>query len=85
MKAEGRVKEIQMTIAILKKEHTLDIPKDLAYVEGKLFDDYIHDMKLTQQFAVLNRKAWLMSSWRGWDFTQWIFSPPFTTTSIRTP
>ena len=34
-----------------------DIPKDLAYVEGKLFDDYIHDMKLTQQFAVLNRKA----------------------------
>jgi len=32
MKAEGRVKEIQMTIAILKKEHTLDIPKDLAYV-----------------------------------------------------
>ena len=57
MKAEGRVKEIQMTIAILKKEHTLDIPKDLAYVEGKLFDDYIHDMKLTQQFAVLNRKA----------------------------
>ena len=57
MKAEGRVKEIQMTIAILKKEYTLDIPKDLAYVEGKLFDDYIHDMKLTQQFAVLNRKA----------------------------
>ena len=35
----------------------LDIPKDLAYVEGKLFDDYIHDMKLTQRFAVLNRKA----------------------------
>lgn len=26
-------------------------------MEGKLFDDYIHDMKLTQQFAVLNRKA----------------------------
>lgn len=41
----------------LKKEHELDIPKDLAYVEGKLFDNYIHDMKLTQQFAILNRKA----------------------------
>ena len=30
---------------------------DLAYVEGKLFDDYIHDMKLTQRYAMLNRKA----------------------------
>lgn len=57
LKAEGRFQEIQKTIMALKKEHELDIPKDLAYVDGKLFDDYIHDMKLTQQFAVLNRKA----------------------------
>ena len=53
----GAKHQIQETITALKKEHELDIPKDLAYVEGKLFDDYIHDMKLTQQFAVLNRKA----------------------------
>ncbi|MCL2287514.1 MAG: RtcB family protein [Firmicutes bacterium] len=32
-------------------------PKDLAYVTGPLFDDYIHDMKLTQYFATLNRRA----------------------------
>lgn len=57
LKAEGRFQEIQKTIMALKKEHELDIPKDLAYVEGKLFDNYIHDMKLTQQFAILNRKA----------------------------
>ena len=57
LKAEGREREIQKTIKTLKKEHKLDIPKDLAYVEGKLFEDYIHDMKLTQQFAMLNRKA----------------------------
>ena len=57
MKAEGRFKEIQKTITALKREHDLSIPKDLAYVEGSLFDDYIHDMKLTQKFAVLNRKA----------------------------
>ena len=56
MKAEGRFKEIQKTITALKREHDLSIPKDLAYVEGALFDDYIHDMKLTQKFAVLNRK-----------------------------
>ena len=57
MKAEGRFKEIQKTITALKREHDLSIPEDLAYVEGALFDDYIHDMKLTQKFAVLNRKA----------------------------
>ena len=57
MKAEGRFKEIQKTITALKREHDLSIPKDLAYVEGTLFDDYIHDMKLTRKFAVLNRKA----------------------------
>lgn len=57
LKAEGRFREIQKTIKALKKEHELDIPKDLAYVEGKLFYDYIHDMKLTQRFAMLNRKA----------------------------
>ena len=57
LKEEGRNSEIQATIKQLKKEHHLNIPKDLAYVEGKLFDDYIHDMKIIQKFAVLNRKA----------------------------
>lgn len=57
LKEEGRYKEIQKTIEFLKKEHKIDIPKEMVYVEGKLFDDYIHDMKLTQKFALLNRKA----------------------------
>ena len=57
LKAERRFQEIQTTINDLKKERELDIPKDLAYVEGKLFEDYVHDMKLTQRFAMLNRKA----------------------------
>lgn len=57
LKTEGRYQEIQKTIQALKKEHSLEIPKDLAYVEGKLFEDYIHDMKITQHFAMLNRKA----------------------------
>ena len=33
------------------------VPRDLAYATGDLHDDYVHDMKLTQQFALLNRKA----------------------------
>lgn len=32
-------------------------PKDLSYIEGDSFDDYIHDMKIVQNFALLNRKA----------------------------
>lgn len=34
-----------------------DIPKALAYVSGELFEDYLHDMKIVQRFAMLNRKA----------------------------
>ena len=34
-----------------------EIPRDMAYVSGLLFDDYIHDMCITQHFAMLNRKA----------------------------
>ena len=57
LKAEGRHKEIQPTIQSLKAQNAIPVPKDLAYVEGALFDDYIHDMKIIQKFAVLNRKA----------------------------
>jgi RNA-splicing ligase RtcB len=57
LKAEGRQKEIQATMNQLKSQITAAVPKDLAYVTGSLFDDYIHDMKIMQRFAVLNRKA----------------------------
>ena len=41
----------------LKQQVITDIPKDLAYITGELFDDYINDMKITQHFAFINRKA----------------------------
>ena len=69
LKAEGRFQEIQKTINAFRKEHELSIPKDLAYVEGKLFEDYIHDMKLTQRFAMLNRKAMVDVIVSGMGFT----------------
>lgn len=49
---------------------TRSIPKELAYVEGNLFDDYIHDMKLIQQFARLNRKAMAEQILRGMGLTE---------------
>lgn len=56
-KAQGRQKEIQKAIEELKKQVICQIPKALAYVSGEAFEDYIHDMKLVQRYAVLNRKA----------------------------
>ena len=57
LKAEGRTSEINSTIKEMKRMHKALKANPFSYVEGKLFDDYIHDMKLTQQFALLNRKA----------------------------
>lgn len=34
-----------------------DIPYELSYVYGNLFDDYIHDMSIAQHFAAMNRLA----------------------------
>ena len=69
-RAVGRFREIQRAINELRKEHPISIPKDLAYVEGKLFEDYIHDMRLTQRFAVLNRKAMTDVILRGMGLTK---------------
>lgn len=57
LKAQGRFQEIQPTIEALQKEHPINLPASLAYVEGQLFEDYIHDMKIIQHFAALNRRA----------------------------
>lgn len=56
LKAEGRHKEIQEIVKKLKIKHS-PVPKPLAYVEGELFEQYLHDMKIAQQYAQLNRKA----------------------------
>ena len=69
LRAEGREREINGTIKALKKEHEIGMPRDLAYVEGRLFADYIHDMKLVQRFAALNRQAMTEVILRGMGWT----------------
>ena len=69
-RAAGRWQEIQGAVQELRREHPINIPKELAYVEGKLFDDYIHDMRITQRFAVLNRKAMTEVILRGLGLTK---------------
>lgn len=56
-KAVGKDSEIHTAIKDLKKQVKTEIPKQLAYVSGDLMEDYIHDMKIVQKFAMLNRKA----------------------------
>lgn len=57
LKAEGRKKEIQKEVKALKRSRPDRIPMPLCYVSGELFQQYIHDMRIIQQFAQLNRKA----------------------------
>ena len=72
MKAQGNSKEIHRTIKELRKRRAemTPVPRDLAYVEGPLFEDYIHDMRITQRFAVLNRKAMTDVILRGLGLTK---------------
>ena len=57
LKAEGRDKEIAKAVKALKGTKRTSIPKALCYVSGELFEQYIHDMQIIQQFALWNRKA----------------------------
>ncbi len=57
LKSEGKEKQIQAEITKLKNTKSTSVPKHLAYCEGELFRQYIHDMKIVQQFAMLNRQA----------------------------
>ena len=69
LKSQGRKQEIEATIAEMKKSVTNDIPKDLAYVTDELFDDYIHDMKIMQEFADINRRTMMQIIVEGMGLT----------------
>ena len=56
LQAQGKHQEIADTVKNLKaQKQTVD--RVLAYLEGSMFDDYLHDMAIVQCYAVLNRKA----------------------------
>ncbi|MBR3418670.1 MAG: RtcB family protein, partial [Oscillospiraceae bacterium] len=65
LKAQGKETQIQKALKKLKAEKRTDVPKHLAYTAGRLFEQYIHDMKLTQEFAMLSRKAMIDELIRG--------------------
>lgn len=57
-KAEGRRSELQSVIKRMRKKYKAaepSLPVDLCYVEGVERERYLHDMRLCQRWAVLNR------------------------------
>ena len=57
LKAEGRQKEIQTELEALKKRlNHKTAPDSLCHLEGKHLEDYLHDVKICQEFAVRNRE-----------------------------
>ncbi len=58
-KAAGRRSELQAVIKKMRKsqqEAEPNLPRDLCYVEGEAREDYLHDMRICQRWAVVNRK-----------------------------
>lgn len=63
-KEQGRKQEIQSALEELRKKYQVNknkISKDLAYLEGQYREDYLHDMKICQEFAEDNRKEILFT------------------------
>lgn len=58
-KAAGRRDELKEVIAKLHSSFKMrrpPMPSELCYIEGQTRDDYLHDMRLCQEWAILNRR-----------------------------
>lgn len=68
LKEEGRASEISQVLANLPPREN----DDLAYLEGQDMENYLHDMKMAQQFAHLNREsiAFNLCFYMGWEVSQ---------------
>lgn len=57
-KEQGRKSEIQKALKELESEYKQnkpELPNELCYLEGKYREMYLHDMKICQEYASLNR------------------------------
>ena len=72
-KAAGRKAELQDAIRELHNSFRMQkpsIPQDLCYLESVHRDNYLHDMRLCQEWAVINRRmiaAMIMEHLRSYD------------------
>jgi tRNA-splicing ligase RtcB len=71
-KATGRRQEIQSALKELRRQfqaQTPDVPNDLCYLTDEYREDYLHDMRISQEFAVMNRAtmAKIIVEAMGWE------------------
>lgn len=57
LKAQGRQADIEKKVKLIDKKHCFKGDLNLAYLEGQDFNDYLHDMKIAQLYARVNRLA----------------------------
>lgn len=58
-KEQGRKQDIQKALKELENEYKNNkpnLPEELCYLEGKYRDMYLHDMKICQKYASINRR-----------------------------
>lgn len=58
-KAAGRKSELQEAIRQLHNSFKMrkpTVPADLCYLEGTYREDYLHDMRICQRWAIINRR-----------------------------
>jgi RNA-splicing ligase RtcB len=79
LKSEGREQEIENRVKEMREQVRIDVPESLAYVSGDLFNDYLNDMKITQLFAVMNRKAMMQVILEGLNISDIGIYDHFTT------
>lgn len=55
-KATGRTAELEQALTNLRVEIENQIPKNLCYLTGDARAAYLHDMRICQEYAVMNRQ-----------------------------
>jgi len=71
-KAAGKTSEIQDAVKAINDKYDAEeklLDRDLAWLEGASRDGYIHDMKIAQRWAALNRKKIAEHICRAMDWT----------------
>ena len=56
-KRDGRLQEISQMIKEFKSNYVSKCNKELCYLVGDDMEDYLHDMRLCQEYASMSRKA----------------------------
>lgn len=69
LKRDGRTSEINRELQKLKENYAYNKDKELAYCEGELFYDYLHDISIIQKYASANRNSILQTIQNTMSFT----------------